>query len=60
MLCTASQYYNFDCIFLRVGKDAEVSPSDEQQHTNGIDNVAYSGSIDIEDCSTLPNGEKCK
>jgi hypothetical protein len=60
MLWDASHYHNLDCIFLRVGRDVEVSPPDEQQQVNGIDNVVYSDSFVIDDCSTLPNETKCK
>lgn len=41
-------------VFMKVGKDKEVSSSDEKQQANGVDNVAYSGSFEIDD-STLPN-----
>jgi hypothetical protein len=38
----------------------EVSPSEEQQQVNGVDNVVYSGSFEIDDCSILPNETKRK
>jgi hypothetical protein len=38
----------------------EISASDEHQQANGIENVVYSDSFEIDDSSILPNEKKCK
>ncbi|KAJ9596524.1 hypothetical protein L9F63_012466, partial [Diploptera punctata] len=46
-------------IFARIGKDADVSTATtEVTFVNGIDNIVYSGSVEIEDSSILPNETK--
>ncbi|XP_069685343.1 phospholipid-transporting ATPase ABCA3-like isoform X4 [Periplaneta americana] len=46
-------------VFMKVGKDVERNHTEEHHQSNGIDNVVYSGSVEIDDSSILPNETKC-
>ncbi|XP_023714575.1 ATP-binding cassette sub-family A member 3 isoform X4 [Cryptotermes secundus] len=46
-------------VFMKVGKDTEISAPAEHQQTNGIDNVVHSSTFEVDDSSILPSGNKC-